>query len=366
MSDVRPPTTDASLGELFSQLTTDLSGLVRDEMELAKVELKEDISNVGRAGGMLGGAALAGYLAIVLVSFAAAWGLAELMPVGVAFLIVAALWGIAGYLLYLRGRERVPEDRSQARANDHHPQGGRPMGEESAALKADIEHRRESMTGTIDAIEDKVVPSRIIERRRAAMSGWAANIKERVMGTAHSPTGQASSTAGRVSDTMSHATDAIGDAPAQVQRATAGSPLIAGTVAFGIGALVAALLPETKTEQRAVAAVQPQLADRDRCRERRRPTSARHREVIRAGRRPGPQGLGRRARARRRRPRQGRRSAGQRCSRREQPVVRRPRDSAATSRSRPRRWPCGSGGVATRRPRTLRRVITMISFTHRQ
>ena len=134
------------------------------------------------------------------------------------------------------------------------------MGEESAALKADIAQRRESMTGTIDAIEDKVVPSRIIERRRAAMSGWAGNIKERVMGTAYSPTGQASSTAGRVSDTMSHATDAIGDAPAQVQRATAGSPLIAGAVAFGIGALVAALLPETKTEQRAVAAVQPQLA----------------------------------------------------------------------------------------------------------
>ena len=106
MSEVRPPTTEASLGELFSRLTTDLSGLVRDEVELAKVELKEDISDVGRAGGMLGGAAVAGYLAIVLVSFAAAWGLAELMPVGVAFLIVAALWGVAGYVLYLRGREQ--------------------------------------------------------------------------------------------------------------------------------------------------------------------------------------------------------------------------------------------------------------------
>jgi uncharacterized membrane protein YqjE len=104
VSDVRP-TTDASLAVLFSQLTTDVSGLVRDEMELAKVELKEDIRDVGRAGGMLGGAALAGYMAIVLVSFAAAWGLAELMPVGVAFLIVGALWGIAGYLLYLRGRD---------------------------------------------------------------------------------------------------------------------------------------------------------------------------------------------------------------------------------------------------------------------
>ena len=54
MSDVRPPAVDASLGELFSDLTTDLSGLIRDELELAKVELKEEISKVGRAGGMFG------------------------------------------------------------------------------------------------------------------------------------------------------------------------------------------------------------------------------------------------------------------------------------------------------------------------
>ena len=59
---------------------------------------------------------------------------------------------------------------------------------------------------------------------------------------------------------MSHAADAVANAPEQVQRATAGSPLIAGAVAFGLGALVAALLPETEPEQRAVAAVQPQLA----------------------------------------------------------------------------------------------------------
>jgi uncharacterized protein DUF3618 len=134
------------------------------------------------------------------------------------------------------------------------------VGEESAALKADIEQRRESMTGTIDAIEDKVVPSRIIQRRRAAISGWAGNVKERVMGTALSATDHTSSTGGRLNERMNQATNAVADAPAQVQRATAGSPLIAGAIAFGIGALVAALLPETDTEQRAVAAVQPQLA----------------------------------------------------------------------------------------------------------
>ncbi len=134
------------------------------------------------------------------------------------------------------------------------------MGQESEALRADIEQRRESMSGTIDAIEDKVVPSRIIERRRTAVSSWVGGAKERVMGSAHVAGDQASSAASKVSDGFSHAADAVGDAPQQVQRATAGSPLIAGAVAFGVGALVAVLLPETEPEQRAVAAVQPQLA----------------------------------------------------------------------------------------------------------
>ena len=106
MSSVQPPQADASLGELFSDLTTDMSALMRDELSLAKVELKDEITKAGRAGGMFGGAALAGYMTIVLLSFAAAWGLAELMAVGWAFLIVAVLWGVAGAFLYLRGREQ--------------------------------------------------------------------------------------------------------------------------------------------------------------------------------------------------------------------------------------------------------------------
>jgi hypothetical protein len=95
------------LGELFSDLTTDMSALLRDELSLAKVELKEEITKVGRAGGMFGGAALAGYMTIVLLSFAAAWGLAEVMAVGWAFLIVAVVWGVAAALLYVRGRDQL-------------------------------------------------------------------------------------------------------------------------------------------------------------------------------------------------------------------------------------------------------------------
>ena len=107
MSGAEPSTSDQSLGELFAQLSSDLSVLMRDEVELAKVELKEAIGRAGRAGGFLGGAVLAGSMVLVLLSFAAAWGLAEVMPEGWAFLIVAALWGAIGAFLYLHGRERL-------------------------------------------------------------------------------------------------------------------------------------------------------------------------------------------------------------------------------------------------------------------
>jgi len=133
------------------------------------------------------------------------------------------------------------------------------MGQESEELRADIERRRENMTGTIDAIEDRVVPGRIVERRRQAAREWVGGVRERVMGSPQTLKHQASSAADRMGEGVSQVTDKISDAPAQLQQATAGSPLIAGAVAFGIGALIAAVLPETEPERRVIQAVQPQV-----------------------------------------------------------------------------------------------------------
>ena len=51
------PVEEPSLGELFSTLTSDLGDLVRSEMELARVEIREEAGKAGKAAGMLGGAA---------------------------------------------------------------------------------------------------------------------------------------------------------------------------------------------------------------------------------------------------------------------------------------------------------------------
>ena len=107
--DVRDGTApeSESLGDLFSRLTEDLSRLVRDEVELAKVEINHTVENVKTAGLSIGVAGVLGLMAFVMLSFAAAWGLAEVLPAGVAFLIVGGAYGIVALALLALGRQRV-------------------------------------------------------------------------------------------------------------------------------------------------------------------------------------------------------------------------------------------------------------------
>lgn len=99
--------TESSVGELIGNISNDLSTLFRQEVELAKVELKQEASKAGKAAGMLGGAGFAGYLAVVLLSFALVAALSNVMDPGWAALIVAVLWGIVGAVLYANGRKQL-------------------------------------------------------------------------------------------------------------------------------------------------------------------------------------------------------------------------------------------------------------------
>ena len=100
---------DASVGELLSRVTDDFSTLVRTHVELAKVEIKEEVTKAGKGAGMLTGAGLAGYLAITLLSFAAAWGLSEIVPEGVAFLIVGLVWAGITAILAVSGKKELQQ-----------------------------------------------------------------------------------------------------------------------------------------------------------------------------------------------------------------------------------------------------------------
>jgi hypothetical protein len=107
--EAEPGPEQTSIGELIGEISDDLSKLFRQEVELAKVELKQEASKAGKAAGMLGAAGFAGYMTILLLSFALVYALANVMDHGWAFLIVAVIWGIVGAVLFANGRKKVKD-----------------------------------------------------------------------------------------------------------------------------------------------------------------------------------------------------------------------------------------------------------------
>ncbi|WP_433824537.1 phage holin family protein [Actinoplanes sp. CA-015351] len=98
---------DTSIGDLIGNISNDLSQLFRQEVDLAKVEMKQEAAKAGKAAGMLGVAGFAGYLAVVLLSFAVVFGLANVMDAGWAALIVAVVWAAIGAVLFVNGRNKL-------------------------------------------------------------------------------------------------------------------------------------------------------------------------------------------------------------------------------------------------------------------
>jgi hypothetical protein len=128
----QPIEPDASLGELLGRVSRDFSGLVTTQVELAKTEIKEEIATAGRGAGLLGAGAFCAYLSVVLLSFAAAWGLAEVVPEGVAFLIVGAVYAIAAAVLLPKGKDKLTSVK--------------PVPETTETVKEDVEWARAQMS----------------------------------------------------------------------------------------------------------------------------------------------------------------------------------------------------------------------------
>lgn len=111
---VSPLESNYSLGELFARLGDDLSSLISSQMELARQELKQEAKEAGQAAGFFGAGSVLGYLTLTLLCFAAAWGLAEVIPAGFAFLIVGVVVGIVAAVLMVLGRKRLEEAKDVA------------------------------------------------------------------------------------------------------------------------------------------------------------------------------------------------------------------------------------------------------------
>jgi uncharacterized membrane protein YqjE len=105
--DARPDIEDRSLGDIVGEIAEDFSRLLRQEIELAKVEAKQEVVKLGKGAGMLGGAGIAGHLLLLFASVALMLVLGRVMPLDLAALIVAVIWAIVAAVLAARGRRQL-------------------------------------------------------------------------------------------------------------------------------------------------------------------------------------------------------------------------------------------------------------------
>lgn len=96
-----------SLGDLLAEVSRDLSTLIRQEVELAKAELKQTATRAGKGAGLLGGSGYAALMAVFFLSIALWWALGYLVGNAWSGVIVAVLWGIVALILYLVGRKQL-------------------------------------------------------------------------------------------------------------------------------------------------------------------------------------------------------------------------------------------------------------------
>ena len=110
-SSAAPQTTtgrdERSVGELVSEVSRDLSTLIRQEVELAKAEATQSAKRAGKGAGMFGGAGVAGHMVLLFLSLALWWALGTLVGGGWSALIVAVVWAVVAAVLAARGRSEI-------------------------------------------------------------------------------------------------------------------------------------------------------------------------------------------------------------------------------------------------------------------
>jgi hypothetical protein len=104
-----PDVQGTSVGQLIGEVTKDLSTLMRQELDLAKAEMKVEAKKAGQGAGAFGVAGLAGYMVLMFLSYALWWFLENFMDAGLAALIVAVLWGIVAAVGFVMGKKKFQQ-----------------------------------------------------------------------------------------------------------------------------------------------------------------------------------------------------------------------------------------------------------------
>lgn len=99
----RSPVDDRTLGELFSELTDEARTLVRQEIALAKLEVRDKATRSGRYVGLAAGGGLIAYVGLMALVAGVILLLGTFMPVWLSALIVGVVIAAVGYSLVQKG-----------------------------------------------------------------------------------------------------------------------------------------------------------------------------------------------------------------------------------------------------------------------
>jgi hypothetical protein len=124
-----------SIGQILGDVSRDVSTLMRQEVALAKAELRQSGVQAGKGIGMYVGAGVAGMLFLVFLSVCAWWALGGLIGRGWSALIVAVVWAIVAAILALTGKKEFERIRGL-------PQTAETMSKVPNALKGQEEENR--------------------------------------------------------------------------------------------------------------------------------------------------------------------------------------------------------------------------------
>lgn len=97
------------VGELLKQLANETTTLVRQELELAKAEMREKASKAGPGFGMWGAAGGTALLALGSLTAFLILALDGAMPNWLAALVVGLVYAAIAGFLYHRGKQKVQE-----------------------------------------------------------------------------------------------------------------------------------------------------------------------------------------------------------------------------------------------------------------
>lgn len=98
-----------SLGEIVGDIASDLSTMIRSELELAKTEAKQEAARAGKGAGMLGGAAISGWFALLFLSLFGMYLLGKGMELQWAALIMFAIWAAVAAIAAQLGRTHLKQ-----------------------------------------------------------------------------------------------------------------------------------------------------------------------------------------------------------------------------------------------------------------